>query len=56
MCSFLGRGSTVARRDGPHAGERCGAALGDDRFKMLAAQGEAMTHEELMDLVGAGDL
>ena len=36
--------------------ERCRAALGDERFDELAAQGEAMPHEELMDLVGAGAL
>ena len=36
--------------------ERCRAALGDDRFTELAAQGEAMAHEELVDLVAAGDL
>jgi predicted ATPase/DNA-binding SARP family transcriptional activator len=33
--------------------ERCRDALGDDRFGQLAAHGEAMTHDQLMDLVGA---
>jgi predicted ATPase/DNA-binding SARP family transcriptional activator len=36
--------------------ERCTNALGHDRFDQLAAQGEAMTHEQLMDLVGAENL
>ncbi|HSC90187.1 MAG TPA: BTAD domain-containing putative transcriptional regulator [Gaiellaceae bacterium] len=33
----------------------CRAALGDERFEELAARGEAMSHDELMELVGAGD-
>ena len=36
--------------------ERCRDALGDDRFEQLVARGEAMTHDELMDLVSAGEL
>jgi tetratricopeptide (TPR) repeat protein len=32
--------------------ERCRAGLGDDRFEGLAEQGWAMTHDQLMDLVG----
>jgi predicted ATPase/DNA-binding SARP family transcriptional activator len=36
--------------------ERCREALGDGRFDELAARGEAMSHDELVDLVGAGDL
>ncbi|HEX9124635.1 MAG TPA: hypothetical protein VF984_14965 [Actinomycetota bacterium] len=35
--------------------ERCREALGDSRFDHLAAQGEAMTHDQLMDLVGADE-
>jgi predicted ATPase len=34
----------------------CREKLGDDRFEKLTARGEAMGHEELMDLVGAADL
>ncbi len=37
---------------GPVEG-RCRDALGDDRFEELGARGEAMTHDQLMDLVGA---
>ena len=33
--------------------ERCRHALGLERFDHLAAQGEAMTHDQLIDLVGA---
>ena len=33
--------------------QRCRAALGDDRFVELAARGKAMSHDELMDFVGA---
>jgi len=36
--------------------ERCRDALGDSRFDQLAAQGAAMTHDQLMDRVGAEDL
>lgn len=36
--------------------ERCRDALGRGRFDQLAAQGEALTHDQLMDLVGAGSL
>jgi len=36
--------------------ERCRETLRDDRFEALTAQGETMAHEELVDLVGAGDL
>lgn len=36
--------------------ERCRDALGEDRFEQLAARGEAMTHDQLIDLVGAEDL
>jgi hypothetical protein len=35
--------------------ERCRDALGGDRFDRLSEQGEAMTHDQLMDLVGADD-
>jgi predicted ATPase/DNA-binding SARP family transcriptional activator len=34
--------------------ERCRDALGDDEFDRLAARGEALSHDELMTLAGAG--
>jgi hypothetical protein len=34
--------------------KRCRDALGDDRFEQLAAKGEALSHDELMILTGAG--
>jgi predicted ATPase len=36
--------------------ERCRNALGDDEYYRLAARGEAMSHDELVGLVGADDL
>jgi len=36
--------------------ERCREALGDARFEELTARGEAMSHDELVDLVGAHEL
>jgi tetratricopeptide (TPR) repeat protein len=33
--------------------ERCRDALGDDEFDRLAARGEALSHDELMNLAGA---
>ena len=36
--------------------EQCRHALGDDRFAELAARGDAMSPDELMDLVSADDL
>jgi predicted ATPase/DNA-binding SARP family transcriptional activator len=36
--------------------ERCRHALGHDRFDELAAQGDAMTLDQLMNLAGADDL
>jgi predicted ATPase/DNA-binding SARP family transcriptional activator len=35
--------------------ERCRRALGDDRFARLWLRGEAMDHDQLVDLVGADD-
>jgi hypothetical protein len=36
--------------------ERCREALGDERFERLAVRGDAMSHEQLIDLVGTSEL
>lgn len=36
--------------------QQCREALGDERFDEFAGRGEAMSHDELMDFVGADDL